>query len=329
MKSRRLRRIIVLAVPPVEELDVVGPWEVFATANHALGRDGPAYSLELVTTGRMLSLAGDSGLILSATRHYRAVKGEIDTLIVPGGTGAQAMRKCEVLAWLREISKKARRTASICTGAFLLARAGLLDGKAVTTHWMFAKELARQYPKLRVEADRIYIQDGRLYTSAGVTAGMDLALALLDEDLGSALALQVARSLVLFLQRPGGQNQFSALLSAQASDLKPLRELQVWMAENLRQNLSVDQLASRVAMSPRNFARVFVREFGTTPAGLVENLRIEASRRILETTEKSLKEIAASVGFHSVEVMRRAFERNLGTSPKRYREVFARGAAVC
>lgn len=314
----------MLAVPPVEELDIVGPWDVFATANNALGRNGPEYSLELVTTGRMLSFTGDSGLMLSATRRYKEVKGELDTLIVPGGTGPQGARKPEVLAWLRETSKRVRRVTSICTGAFLLARAGLLDGMRVTTHWMFANELARQHPTLIVETDRIYIQDGRLYTSAGVTAGMDLALALIEEDLGSALALQVARTLVLFLRRPGGQNQFSALLSAQASDRKPLRELQVWMAENLRQNLSVDNLAFRVAMSPRNFARVFVREFGVTPACFVESLRIEASRRLLETTDKNVKEIAARVGFHSAEVMRRAFERNVGISPRKYREHFPR-----
>jgi transcriptional regulator GlxA family with amidase domain len=261
--------------------------------------------------------------MLSATRRYKAAKRDIDTLIVPDGSGPQASQRREVLVWLREISRKVRRVVSICTGAFLLARAGLLDGRRVTTHWKFANELARQYPKLTVEGDRIYIQDGQLYTSAGVTAGMDLALALVEEDLGSALALQVARTLALFLRRPGSQNQFSTLLSAQASDRKPFRELSVWVTENLQQNLSVDELAYRVAMIPRNFARVFVREFGTTPARFVENLRLEASRPMLQTTRKSAKEIAGAVGFHSAEVMRRAFERNIGISPTRHRELFA------
>lgn len=327
LNSRRLRRIVVLAVPPVEELDVVGPWDVFATANNALGPEGPHYALELVTTGPTLSFAGDTGLTLSATRHCRQLKGDIDTLIVPGGTGPQAMQKAAVRAWLRKVSRRARRIASVCTGAFLLADAGLLDGKRVTTHWRFAKELARRYPALIVEADRIYTQEGRFYTSAGVTAGMDLALALVEEDLGSAMALQVARTLVFFLRRPGGQNQFSALLSSPASGCKPLRELQVWCAQNLPQDLSVESLASRVAMSPRNFARVFVREFGATPAAFVENLRIDASRGFLETTPRGLKEIAASVGFHSAEVMRRAFQRNVGVSPERYRERFAQSAS--
>ena len=327
MKSRPLRRIVMLAVPPIEELDVVGPWDVFATANNALGSNGPHYALELVTTGSTLSLAGDTGLTLSASRNCKEVMGDIDTLIVPGGTGPQAPQKPPVRAWLRKIAKRVRRIASVCTGAFLLADAGLLDGKRVTTHWMFAKDLARRYPALIVEPDRIYTQEGRFYTSAGVTAGMDLALALVEEDLGSALALKVARALVFFLRRPGGQNQFSALLSPPASGSKPLRELQVWCAENLQQNLSVENLASRVAMSPRNFARVFVREFGTTPAAFVENLRIGGSRRILETTTMGLKGIAASVGFHSAEVMRRAFQRNVGISPERYRERFAQGNA--
>jgi len=328
MRSRPLRRIVMLAVPPIEELDVVGPWDVFATANNALGPEGPHYALELVTTGPRLSFAGDTGLTLSAARHYRQLKGDIDTMIIPGGTGPQARQKAAMRAWLRSVSQRARRVASVCTGAFLLADAGLLDGKRVTTHWMFAKELARRYPALLVEADRIYTQEGRFYTSAGVTAGMDLALALVEEDLGSALALKVARALVFFLRRPGGQNQFSALLSSPEDfRSKPLRELQVWCAENLQQDLSVECLASRVAMSPRNFARVFVREFGTTPAAFVENLRIDASRGILETTAHGLKEIAALAGFHSAEVMRRAFQRNVGVSPERYRERFAHGSA--
>ena len=327
MKPRPLRRIVMLAVPPIEELDVVGPWDVFATANNALGPRSPYYALELVTTGPTLAFAGDTGLTLSAARHYRQLKGEIDTLIIPGGTGPQARQKAAMRAWLRSVSQRARRVASVCTGAFLLADAGLLDGKRVTTHWMFAKELARRYPALIVEADRIYTREGRFYTSAGVTAGMDLALALVEEDLGSALALRVARALVFFLRRPGGQNQFSALLSSPNSGSKTLRELQVWCAQNLPQDLSVECLASRVAMSPRNFARVFVREFGTTPAAFVENLRIAASRGILETTAQGVKEIAALVGFHSAEVMRRAFQRNVGVSPERYRERFAHGSA--
>jgi transcriptional regulator GlxA family with amidase domain len=318
------RRIVVLVVPPVEELDVVGPWEVFATANNALRGKRRPYEIELVTTGRELIFKGDSGLTLSADERHKSVKGSVDTLIVPGGNGPQAVRDGAILSWIRKFAGQARRVASICTGAFLLAEAGLLDGKRATTHWMFAEKLALQYPRITVEPDRIYVQDVRVYTSAGVTAGMDLALALVEEDFGSALALQVARALVLFLRRPGGQAQFSSLLSLQASEYRPLRELQVWIAENLKQDLSVENLAARVAMSPRNFARVFAREFGVTPAHFVENLRVEASRRELETTAKSLEEIATIVGFGSAEVMRRAFQRRIRTSPVDYRERFAK-----
>jgi transcriptional regulator GlxA family with amidase domain len=320
--SRAPRRVVVFAAPPVEELDVVGPWEVFASANNILRGNARAYDIELVTTNRMLTLTGDSGLTLLANRRYNQLKGDIDTLIVAGGVGAQTMRDSAVLKWLRGMANKVRRLASICTGAFLLAEAGILDGRCATTHWMFAKDFAVRYPRVTVESDRIYVQDGHIYSSAGVTAGMDLSLALVEEDAGSAVALQVARMLVLFLRRPGGQSQFSALLSSQASDYMPLRKLQVWIAENVQQDLSVEKLASRVAMSPRNFARVFTRELGTTPAHFVEEVRIECARRELETTEKSLEEIAAMSGFKSAEVMRRAFVRCVGTYPSLYRDHF-------
>jgi transcriptional regulator GlxA family with amidase domain len=225
--------------------------------------------------------------------------------------------------WVRGVAKRARRVASVCTGAFILAEAGLLNGKRATTHWMFADKLGRQYPRVIVEPDHIYVRDGHVYTSAGVTAGMDLALALVEEDFGGTIALQVAQRLVLFLRRPGGQTQFSTLLSSQASENKPLHELQVWMAENLQEDLSINHLASRVAMSPRNFARAFVREVGVTPAHLTEQLRVEAARRELETTDRGLESVAARAGFGSAEVMRRAFQRCVGTSPSHYRERFS------
>jgi transcriptional regulator GlxA family with amidase domain len=316
------RRIVVLAVPPVEELDIVGPWEVFTTANSALRGRRRGYIVELVTTSRQRLLTGDSGLSLLATRRYNQLRGEVDTLIVPGGTGPQAMRDPEVLKWLRNTARKARRVVSICTGAFVLAEAGILDGRTATTHWRYANDFAQRYPQVSVEPDRIYVQDGRVYTSAGVTAGMDLSRALVEEDVGSAIALETARALVLFLRRPGGQAQFSTLLSSQASECRPLRELQAWIAENVKADLSVEALASRVAMSPRNFARVFAKELGTTPAHFVENVRIEFARRELETTDRSLEEIASFSGFTSAEVMRRAFLRGLGTSPGAYREHF-------
>jgi transcriptional regulator GlxA family with amidase domain len=325
---RASRYVVVLAVPPVEELDIVGPWEVFATTNNVLHDPRFAYQIELVSTKRKGSVIGDSGLRLSAMRYYRMVPRDIDTLIVPGGSGPIASREAAVLSWVRATARRVRRVASVCTGAFLLAQAGLLDGKRATTHWMFADEFRRRYPRIAVESDRIYIREGHIYTSAGVTAGMDLALALVEEDFGSAIALQVAQRLVLFLRRPGGQAQFSTLLSSQKSDNKPLRELQVWMAENLRQSLTVERLAFRVAMSSRNFARAFVREIGVTPARFVEQLRVEAARRELETTDHGLERIAARAGFSSAEVMRRAFQRCIGTSPNLYRDRFSSAQAA-
>jgi transcriptional regulator GlxA family with amidase domain len=317
------KRVVVLAAPPVEELDIVGPWEVFASANSALRNEGPMYEIQLVTTGRGLTFLGDSGLTLSAKLRYRDVRPDsIDTLIVPGGTGPQTLRDRAVLDWVRNVTRDARRVASVCTGAFLLAEAGVLNGKRATTHWKYAKGLASRFPQVTVEPDRIYLQDGRTYTSAGVTAGMDLALALVEEDLGSAVALQVARVLVLFLRRPGGQRQFSTLLSAQASDYKSFPELQIWMAENLREDLSVEALASHMAMGVRNFARVFVREMDITPAHFVDQLRLDYARDKLEVTDKSLEQVAEAAGFRSAEVMRRAFIRVLGVPPGAYRSRF-------
>ena len=314
------RSIVMFAATPVEELDIVGPWEVFATANSVRGDKGKAYDLQLVTTARDESFRGDSGLTLSATRNLDEVAGNIDTLMVPGGTGPRSVCDATNLAWLRSAAARARRVASVCTGAFLLAQAGLLDGRRATTHWMFARDLARRYPRIRVDADPIYIRDGNVYTSAGVTAGMDLALALVEEDLGNNVALEVARRLVLFARRPGGQAQFSALLAAQASDNKAVRELLVWISEHLRSNLSVESMAARVAMSSRNFARVFLRETRMTPAHFVERMRIEAACRNLEATDEGLEAIAARAGFGSAEVMRRAFRRHLGLSPNLCRQ---------
>lgn len=325
-RSRSPRRVVILADPPVEELDIVGPWEVFESVNNVLRDQGRAYQLELASTSRRRAMNGDSGLTLIADRHYTAVRGGIDTLIVSGGKGSLRMHNSNVVEWLRRMSGKVRRIVSICTGAFLLAEAGLLNGRRATTHWKFARTLALRYPLVIMEPDRIYVQDGHVYTSAGVTAGMDLSLALVEEDFGSAIALQVAQALVLFLRRPGGQTQFSAILAAQATEYRSLHELQVWMANNLRKDLSVENLANRMAMSPRNFARVFAREVGVAPARFVGQLRVEAARRALEASEKGLEEIAGAVGFRGAEAMRRSFRRSIGTVPQTYRERFKRRA---
>jgi transcriptional regulator GlxA family with amidase domain len=232
-----------------------------------------------------------------------------------------------VIAWLTAAARRSRRVASVCTGAFLLARAGLLDGRPATTHWASCKELARRYPSIRVEPDPIFVRDGDVMTSAGVTAGMDLALALVEEDLGRETALETARWLVLFLKRPGGQAQFSAQLAAQMADREPLRELQEWIPDNLDVDLSVPALARRACMSERNFARAFRRETGMTPAAYVETARVERARMALESGELPVETIARQAGFGTVETMRRAFGRRLGVSPLDYRNRFRRFVA--
>jgi transcriptional regulator GlxA family with amidase domain len=319
---------MVFVVPPAEELDIVGPWDVFASVNGALREQGPAYTIELVTAGKQRSFRGDSGLTIVAESVYTEVSRDPDTLVVVGGTGAIASRDRSISQWIRQKATRARRVASICTGAFLLAEAGVLDGRRATTHWMYTHEMATRFPKVTVDPEPIFVRDGNIYTSAGVTAGMDLALALVEEDLGSAMALKVARILVLFLRRPGGQAQFSTSLSAQASDIKPLRELGVWMADNLGQDLSVSVLASRVAMSDRNFARVFAHQFGVTPARYVAQLRLEAARRELELSDKGIDEVALASGFSSAEVLGRAFLRRYRISPHSYRDHFGRNGGT-
>jgi transcriptional regulator GlxA family with amidase domain len=247
-----------------------------------------------------------------------------DTLVVAGGQGARAaVADRELIAWLREAAPRVRRLASVCTGAFLLAEAGLLDGRRATTHWRACAALARDYPRVRVDPDPIFVRDGNVYTSAGVTSGMDLALALVEEDHGREVALGVARGLVLFLKRPGGQSQFSAQLSAQLASRQPIQELQAWIVENVHRDLSVDALAARAGMSPRNFARVFTREVGATPARFVEIARVEAARRRLEEEGgRGVEAVASECGFGSAETLRRAFLRRLRVSPADYRARF-------
>jgi len=316
----------MVAFPDVQILDVTGPLEVFARAARWLadaGHSGPlAYEVELLaaTAG---TIRTSSGLRLAVDRRYGAVGERLDTLLVAGGVGtAVAMRDLALLAWLRRMAHRVRRLGSVCSGAFVLAEAGLLDGRRATTHWSVSDALAQRYPRVRVDPDPIFIRDGRVYTSAGVTAGMDLALALVEEDHGREIALHVARELVLFLRRPGGQSQFSAQLALQATDHQPLRELQAWIAEHPSADLSVATLAARVAMSPRNFARVFARELGITPACFVEQIRVETARRRLEESAHGVDLIASEVGFGSAESMRRSFVRTLRVPPSAYRSRF-------
>jgi transcriptional regulator GlxA family with amidase domain len=245
----------------------------------------------------------------------------LDTLLIAGGHGARAVpADQQLLRWIRQRSRRARRTASVCTGAFLLAKAGLLDGKRVTTHWRYCAELARRYPNLRVESDAIYLRDGDVWTSAGVTAGIDLALAFVEADIGRTAALAVARQLVVFAKRPGGQAQFSAGLALAAEpDFDALHN---WMADNLPHDLSVPRLAARAGMSERTFARRYRAATGATPSRAVERLRVDAAREALGTTRRSIKDVARRCGFGSEETMRRSFLRLLNVAPRDYRQRF-------
>jgi len=323
----RTRRVVFIAGPGTEILDLVGPLQVFARAAEMFGGQNPGcspiYSVEVVTTSPRRSFVTNCGLRITAHKTFREVHGKIDTLLIAGGTAIEHDEiEIEVVRWLRKIAGRIRRIGSVCTGAMLLARAGLLDGRHATTHWNWCELLTKRCPRADVDPDPIFIRDGNVYTSAGVTAGMDLALALVEEDHGSRLALQVARNLVLYLRRPGGQSQFSAALSMQLTDRKPLRELESWVLDHLDKPLTVPMLAERVAMSPRNFARVFTKEMKTTPAKFVERLRVEAARRRLEESQNSMETIAGECGFGNVNSMRNVFQRALRIPPGQYRRHF-------
>lgn len=318
----------MLAFPNVQVLDVTGPLEVFSRSARWLRDNGHrkdlAYEVEIIGVKRGW-FRTSSGLRLYAERAFSDVPRGIDTLMIAGGFGVEAHRRnAALLRWIRQQATRARRLASICTGAFLMAEAGLLRNKRATTHWHFCETFARDFPDIRLEPDTIFVQEGSLYTSAGVTAGMDLALALVEEDFGRDVALAAARELVMFLKRPGGQAQFSAQLAVQLAEHQPLRELQAHVTEHPEDDHTIERLARRVAMSPRNFARVFTREVGMTPARYVASVRVETARRLLEETNEPLEAVCAQSGLGTTESMRRAFLARIGISPGRYRERFSR-----
>jgi transcriptional regulator GlxA family with amidase domain len=315
------RRVVIVALPPVQALDVTGPAEVLSVAAQAHGGADAAYAVEVVGPGGGPIPTG-SGYALAPAGALEDVRGPLDTLIVAGGTGARHAPD-DAVARVAALAARARRVASVCTGAYVLAKAGLLDGRRATTHWQYCDDLQRRHPAVAVERDPIFVVDGPVRTSAGVTAGMDLALGIVEEDLGPRVALEVARWLVLFVKRPGGQAQFSAQLAAQSAARAPLRELQAWMADHLADDLSVPALAARACMSERNFARAFKAETGMTPAVYVEALRVERARLALESGLEPVDSVARRCGFGTVETLRRAFARRLGVSPGAYRDRFA------
>jgi transcriptional regulator GlxA family with amidase domain len=319
------RRIAMLIYPGVTPLDVIGPLEVFAMANSLTRRK--LYDIRTVAPTAE-PIATGLGFALQPGCAMADLTGPIDTLLVAGARGPDAVTSAEIFDWVRRTAPRARRYGSICTGAFVLGNAGLIAGKRVTTHWNQCRELARRNPSAKVEMDSIFIRDGRLYTSAGITAGMDLALAILEEDHGRALALKVARYLVLFLKRSGGQAQFSTHLQAQFSSIPAILRVQEWCNDNLGSDLRVSELARRAAMSQRSFIRAFREDTGRTPAEFVRMARIQGARRLLEETALAQKAIARRCGLGSADAMRRIFLRELGVTPSDYRARFFAEAAV-
>ena len=319
------RRIIVVVVPPVDELDLVGPLQVFNSVNRLAGRK--IYDIEVVTNTNSPTVDGEGEVLTFVAKcHFNRVEGASDSVLVVCGLKSRSVRDAALSAWLRSIASQVRRLGAVCVGAFLLAEAGLLNGRTATTHWRFGREMESRFPRVRVQHDPLWVKDGNIYTSAGISAGVDLALAWVEEDCGAGLAHEAARELVLFLRRPGGQPQLSVSLATQASEMMSIRELQIWIAEHLQAKLSVDDLADRMSMSVRNFERVFTREVGTTPSQYVLQMRVEAARREIERSQKGLKQVASAAGFGNVDVMRRAFVRLLGLTPRRYRDVAARSS---
>lgn len=319
------RRIAIVVFPKVQSLDVTGPLEVISAAHslrHTTDPSDPGYEVQVISRDGA-PLRCSSGLTIVPDGDFSHTPANLDTLIVAGGYGSrEASLDRATLDWISAASTRARRTASVCTGAFLLAAAGLLDGRHATTHWGAASELARLHPKVHVHPEPIFLRDGPIWTSAGVTAGMDLALALVEEDISRDLALAIARHLVLFLRRPGNQSQFSATLAAQEPVREPLREARRHILENIDADLSVEALARLAHMSPRHFARSFRAETGVTPARYVESVRIEAARRALEDTSAPVASVACTCGFGTPETMRRSFLRVLDVAPAEYRRRF-------
>lgn len=317
------RRVVFLAYEGVSLIDLSGPIAALTAACASTGSAPPPYTWEVV------SLAGGpigtfGGVPIVSTQAGAADR--IDTLVVPGG-GQDAVERASrddgLLKWLRRATKRARRVCSVCTGAYLLAGVGLLAGRRAVTHWANCDDFARRYPEVRVDPDAVYLRDGDVWTSAGVTAGIDLTLALVEEDLGRAVASQAARLLVVYLRRPAGQTQYSALLRAQsARDSGRFEALHHWIGENLSEDLRVERLAERVGMSPRNFARVYRKATGETPARTVERMRLEGARRELVETADPLRHIAHRCGFGDEEALRLAFVRRFGVSPREYRARF-------
>jgi transcriptional regulator GlxA family with amidase domain len=320
----RPKRIGILGFDGVQALDLTGPAEAFSAAVVEENGDGPQRCYEVRVIGLTSNpfVAADTGLIYKPHTTINNAP-PLDTLIVPGGPGLrQPVTNAKVSAWIESRASRIRRIGTVCTGTYGLAPTGLLDGRTVTTHWRHARDLAARFPKLIVDPNALYLKDGNFYTSAGLSAGIDLSLALIEEDFGSRVALAVARELVVYLKRPGGQEQYSEPLKFQSRSTDPLAELVAWMTGHLHHDLSVETLAEKACLGARHFSRRFKDAFGTTPAAFVEELRLGEARQRLTMPNQNIESVAASVGFKSADAFRRAFERRYGITPSSYRKRF-------
>jgi transcriptional regulator GlxA family with amidase domain len=317
------RPVALVTFPGVQMLDVAGPIEVFTIADLLLGSRHSHYQVGIIAT-RAGPVPCSNGFTIGDAKAIDSVSGRIDTMLVAGGIGAHtALSDTVLLSGLNVLARRSRRFGSVCTGAFVLAAAGLLDGRSATTHWASAERLQSQYPAVNVQHDRIFVNDGPVWTSAGVTAGIDLALELVTTDHGPAIAREVSRLLVVYMRRPGGQTQFSVHLAA-PPDHTGIRDLQRWMSEHPTDDLSVKGLAERLSMSERTFQRTFLRESGVTPGRFAEQVRVEHARKLLEEGDLPIPAIAVSSGFRSAETLYRSFRRQLDCTPAHYRRHFAR-----
>ena len=327
--TRRRKHRVVLAVTPGDDAgDVFGPLDILRYASQFALEDQSSptagYAIDVVSTGGRKNVWNAPGVRLLIDRTYQDLRGPIDTLVaLPIDEDMLLDGQPSFVAWLQRTAPRIDRVVGLCTGTFFLARAGLLTGRRVTTHWAFGDTLRQHFPDVHVETDPIYVRDGSVYTSAGALAGLDLMLALVEADLGREVARSVARFMVLYLKRPGGQAQFSVQLESQFAERSPLRDLQGWIHEHLSADLGLDTLAVRAAMSPRNFRRVFTREVGTSPGKYVEQARIEGAKRRLEDSDDSLEAVASQCGFSSLEHLRTTFVRHVGVNPSAYRRRFS------
>jgi len=320
------KQVAIVGFEDMMSLDLTGPLEAFTSARieSPSGRHEPCYKVTIAALGAK-SFRSESGLRMTASCSLSSLR-QVDTLIIPGG---RSMRDPAINAkladWISRSVREIRRVATVCTGAYGLAATGLLNGRRATTHWMFCRDLAARYPKIKVDANALYIRQGKFYTSAGVTAGIDLSLALIEEDFGPQVALAVARELVVYLKRPGGQEQYSEPLKFQAQSSSRFAELAPWMMAHLGRDLSVERLAEQVCLCPRQFSRRFKCEFKSSPAAFVQRLRLDEARKRLSAAESSVEAVARSVGFQDPDSFRRAFVKRFGVAPSTFRGRFVTG----